>query len=389
MTKSVKQLEFSAFDTLFFRESRPMESVGAKPLEGRFPPSARTMSGVVRTLVGDAMGVDWASYVNGDASQQAVRDLIGAADQDGIGQLDLRGPFPLQSQQRLYPAPLHFMSKGEGDNMQAVFLQPADAVECDLGKVYLPELPTRREAGESAEKVREGLKPSDGVWLTREGLQRVLGKQPPEKRLEIKSLFAAESRLGIALNAKQRSAEEGMLYQTIHARPTDDISLGLEVEGLPDCFQDEWHGVQRMGGEGRFAAVSCAAQATPTLAIKQPEEKAKGMVLVLLTPANFGGNWVLPHFEAQQDEQNATRWHGELAGIKLILCCAVLGKVVREGGWDLKNHQARPVHSLIPAGSVYFCEVEDDLAAAVQALQGQKVGWETELGRGEIAVGYW
>lgn len=376
---TVKRLEFSAFDTLFFREARPMESVGAKPLEGRFPPSARTLSGVVRTLVGEAMGVDWSSYGKGDLSQQAVRDIIGAADQPGIGQLELRGPFPLQNQHRLYPAPLHFMSKGEGENMQAVFLQPGDAVQCDLGNVYLPEL----QGG------REGTHSSEGVWLTREDLQRVLGKEPPKERIETKALFAAESRLGIALNPKQRSAEEGMLYQTVHARPQEGIAIGLEVGGLPDCFNADWRGVQRMGGEGRFAAVTCATAPDAPLKSVKPTN-ATGIVLVLLTPANFGGDWVLPSFAKQSDKNVADIWQGEISGIRLTLRCAVLGKAVREGGWDLQKHQARPAHSLIPAGSVYFCEVNDgNLEAAVSKLQGKKIGFETELGRGEIAVGYW
>jgi hypothetical protein len=45
--------------------------------------------------------------------------------------------------------------------------------------------------------------------------------------------------------------------------------------------------------------------------------------------------------------------------------------------------------SLIPAGSVYFCKVDDVLQHAVQQLNGKKIGNETTLGRGELAIGYW
>ena len=67
----------------------------------------------------------------------------------------------------------------------------------------------------------------------------------------------------------------------------------------------------------------------------------------------------------------------------------MLGKAVREGGGDLLRRQPRPVRSLIPAGSVYFCSVEGDVRAAVTALHGWHAGHATALGRGELAVGFW
>jgi hypothetical protein len=40
----------------------------------------------------------------------------------------------------------------------------------------------------------------------------------------------------------------------------------------------------------------------------------------------------------------------------------------------------------VPAGSVWFCEV---LSGDPTTLQGYKIGTDTELGRGELAVGKW
>ena len=371
----MKMLKFSAFDTLFFREARPMESVGGKPLEGRFPPSARSIAGAVRSVVGDAMGVDWPAYRNGAATQQEVRAIIGAADASGIGRLDLRGPFPMLKGERLYPAPLHLLHK-QDENMY-VRLQPGDAVDCDLGRVYLPQMavPT------------PGAKPLEQCCLNAEDLVRALSGGIPQNIVKQEDLFSAEGRLGIALDARTRSAEDGKLYQTVHARTHTDVEIGVIAEGMPDEVVGQVKQVLRLGGEGRFASVD--AWYAPSLPQVTMSGNARGLLLMLCTAADFNGNWLPPGFEEQTDAQGARVWCGEIAGNRLTLRCAVIGKAQREGGWDLHKHRSRAALSLIPAGSVYFCETDGDLLQTAQQLNGLKIGNETELGRGELAVGYW
>jgi CRISPR-associated protein Cmr3 len=122
--------------------------------------------------------------------------------------------------------------------------------------------------------------------------------------------------------------------------------------------------------------------------LSTPKANNQNLLLMLLTPADFGSDWQLPGFKA--DEQDGVRvWRGSLNGVDLVLHSAVLGKAVREGGWDLMNQRPRPVKSLMPAGSVYFCTVEGDPQAAIDALHGLHIGHDTALGRGELAVGSW
>jgi CRISPR-associated protein Cmr3 len=373
-------LKFSAFDTLFFREARPMESVGGKPLEGRFPPTARSVAGAVRSVVGEAMEVDWQAYRQGDSAQQAVRAIIGAADADGIGALDLRGPFPTLKGERLYPAPLHLLHKpvvNEPDLDEYVRLQPGNAVSCDLGKVYLPEMA----------KSLPGAKPLELCWLTKSDLVCVLSGGVPKAVVKQEKIFNAEGRLGIRLNANTRSAEDGKLYQTVHARILPDVEIGVVVAGLPDVLNGKLNQILRLGGEGRFASVE-SVQAPSLPQVSKPVN-AQGVLLMLCTAADFSGNWLPPGFEEQTDAQGVTVWSGEIAGVRLTLRCAVLGKTQREGGWDLHKHRSRAAVSFIPAGSVYFCEAEGDLLQVAKQLNGIKIGNETKMGRGELAVGFW
>jgi CRISPR-associated protein Cmr3 len=370
-----KTLIFEAFDTLFFREARPMESIGAKPLAGRFPPPPRTVAGAVRALAGEARGVDWQAYRKGEASQAKIEALIGKAKSDGLGALSLTGPYPVRNRsERLYPAPLSLLAKPDD---RYVRLKPGKPLDCDLGRrVRLPEL----------EDAAPGAKPLENVWLTAEDMSAVLSGRFPENPIRAGELFDAEGRLGIALDYGRRSVEEGLLYQTVHARPREGVGIGIDVAGLPDGIGA---GVIRLGGEGRYARVSPGR--TPGRLKSCQFDGWNGVLLILLTAARFDeGCWHPRGFEQVTDEDSgAAVWRGCIEGVKLTIVSSVIGKPVREGGWDLANHQSRPAATLVPAGSVFFCTVAGDAAKAVEALQGRKIGRETEWGRGELAVGYW
>jgi CRISPR-associated protein Cmr3 len=71
-----------------------------------------------------------------------------------------------------------------------------------------------------------------------------------------------------------------------------------------------------------------------------------------------------------------------------------LGKALREGGWDLQNHKPRSVRSLIPAGSVFYCTVDnDDKDEAIKKLQTTQFDnnnpLDKALGRGLLTASFW
>ena len=52
-------ITLTAYDTWFFRESRPHDAVGASELSSLFPPPIRTLAGALRTLIGDQLAINW------------------------------------------------------------------------------------------------------------------------------------------------------------------------------------------------------------------------------------------------------------------------------------------------------------------------------------------
>lgn len=367
--------EFNALDTLFFRESRPMESLGGSELQSIFPPPARTLIGAVRTSIGEALpGTDWKQYAN-DA-QHPLRQRIGSPE--SLGPLSFTGPWLAQGGRRLYAMPLAALFTADG---QQTRLQPGTTPQhCDLGHVCLPE---------KADAKLMGAGPLDKAFVTAEGLLAFLERRPvpPAHIVHARSLFSHEERLGIARDNSSRVTGDGLLYQTRHIRPhaSADLTIGIAVSNLHD--QGIPHqGIVRLGAEGRMANW----QRKPAPAGLRPRKpaQAKGLILLLQTHALFGAGW-LPDGFSPIERNGQTLWQGQINGITLHVVCAVTGKPVREGGWDLVKHSPRALQSLVPAGSCYFCEVDGDLEQSCQALSGIKIGQDQEYGRGELIAGYW
>lgn len=366
--------EFNALDTLFFRESRPMESVGGSELQSSFPPPARTLIGAVRTSIGEALNTDWKRYASN--LQHPLRERIGSPE--SLGPLTFAGPWLAKAGQRLHTMPLAVLFNAEGKQTR---LQPAATPQhCDLGQVCLPE---------KADPSLMGAASLENAFVTPEGLLAFLENRAVEYRhiVHAHELYSHEERLGIARDNSSRVTGDGLLYQTRHIRPhaDADLAIGIRVCGL-DTQDIPRQGIVRLGAEGRLA--NWQRKPSPAGFLPKKPEQARGLVLLLQTHALFAAGW-LPDGFSPIDRQGQTLWQGQINGINLRIVCAVTGKPVREGGWDLVNHCPRALQSLVPAGSCYFCEVDGDLALACQALNGLKIGQDQEYGRGELVAGYW
>jgi len=134
----------------------------------------------------------------------------------------------------------------------------------------------------------------------------------------------------------------------------------------------------------------CCTRESLPFAEPQTVETVETVLIHFLTPADFNGQWYPDGFKCTE-HNGLTVWHGQLNGIELSIEAAIIGKVHREGGWDMKNHRPRPVKSYIPAGSVWFCRLPRATAwqTLIESLHGQCLGNDSAFGRGQILLGHW
>ncbi len=376
-----------ALDTWFFRESRPHDAAGATELGSLFPPPVRTLLGAIRTFLGDNINIDWQAFNGGNSRAHDKPGLdfkAAVGDSEDLGQLSINGVWVCYNNRRLYPVPLYLLHKDQ----RLIRLEIGDCVQSDLGNVRLPEL-HRNEAG---------YQPLEQCWIDDRGMQKLLqAEQLPDysEILTTSQLLAREARLGIARNNDSRSVEEGMLYQTQHLRMNDTVSIEVDIANIAPALIDEnmltKSRILRLGGEGRMASLDIKKSESQAPCITGLDQPLNQFIIHFISPAYFDGGLFPPGFsKTQQGEQ--TVWQGVINGLEIIIEAAVIGKVHREGGWDMANHQPRPVKSYIPAGSTWFCRTQEkDLNADVifKALHNTHIGSEQQWGRGRILIGRW
>jgi CRISPR-associated protein Cmr3 len=213
---SVKTWRFNALDMLFFKEARPMGSLGDSELQSVFPPPPRTVMGAIRSAIGEYNKVNWADYINKAPNEDLSLKLIEEmGDSRGYGNMALKGLFlslkkENEDWQRLYPVPANLVATQEENKLKALhFLTVGQPLHCDLGKnIRMPVAPEL------------GIKTLGNYWLTETGLNKVLLGQIPDitDLFKADDLYSNESRLGIARDNLTRGVQKGLLYQTQHIR---------------------------------------------------------------------------------------------------------------------------------------------------------------------------
>ena len=257
--------------------------------------------------------------------------------------------------------------------VQPVMPLPADlAAFSDASVPPLAALqPARRPAGSAASdelpltaflRVGKQVKPEGGRWLDGAGITDHLAGTLPKATLHTSALFKRETRLGIALNAESRTAENGALYTTEAISFCDDAGFLVGIEGDHGLLQNE--GLLRLGGDGKAAHYRQVDGFVPPSA---PLLTLGGCFrLILATPGIFSGGW-LPERVSKQ-ANGSHRVIGD--GFTARLVCASVARHDVISGWDLANWQPKAAQRVAPAGSVYWF---DDL----QGDTGKLAEWVT------------
>lgn len=358
-------LRLIPLDTLFFGDGTPFSAdLGQEDVGGVFPPHPPTVLGALRAALARVAGWDglgrWPAH---------LEMLLG----DG-GSMTMHGPILLRDNQPLYPAPRHLLGCGVDPWRPSAVLRPGPPRRCDFHDAA--RLPCLAAPNDS-------LRPGNDWWLTRAGLARVLaGSLPLDDELVASSaLWAEERRIGLERDPRTRTAAEGKLYSARHVRLHHGVALGIALTGLPDAWRIPPNLLVPLGGERRLAELaSCTVE--PHLTVEKSAREALArhgrLMLVALTPLDL---------DARPGAEIAGL--AEYGGATLVSAC--IDHHLPVGGWNSLERRPLPLHPVLPAGSVLFCDAlaPGRLCKRLDTGEPLTVGARRNHGFGLVAVGTW
>ena len=345
-------------EPLLFRTGRPFSAGENNFAETLFPPTPETIQGAVRA----AIATHWnprKSLAENFADPNLV-ELIGIYDNYGrfhITSFSLgryaRGQ-AIDTAVRLFPAPSHILYDEE--KKRQIRLMPEQrgiGVQTNLPDNYW--LLSIKNPGD--ENNGGKLEPLKG-WLTEKGLQTALlttSDITDDDLVNDNAIFTRESRLGIGMNNRAKTTEEGMLYQVQmirmnHILGSDHIYGFIVDVGLDDIADSEVQGKLSLpnegwitlGGERRAAYFKVINQAASDAGKSAPKHQTTGNLLYLATPAALYGGWQPASWPTEHQPITAAITHYQSIG-----------------GWQLKpgsykNGENKVMRRCVPIGSVYF-----------------------------------
>lgn len=391
---SLHAVSLRPIDAWFFRDGRPYDQDESTQawVESQFPPPAPTVVGALRLALARAQGF------SGRGSWSPVLAAVLGDGPDDLGALRFVGPRLRRGDEDLFPLPRHVVGELTRGSAHAdarptswiardLLVPEATPAACDLGgsaehPVWLP-----RPAGLSVLERAPGHRADQ--WVTAAGLARVLAGRLPEASqiVAADALWRLEPRVGLERVWSTRTARQGALYSPSYVRLGRHVSLTVGISGMPDGWS--LPSALTLGGEGRMASCDGLTQplslpACPAEAIRRAPAGRRRLTVVLLTPACL------------MSPQDEPAWPGPgeplpgLPGARVVSAC--MDRPLLIGGWDGRQQQRQPLplRPFAPAGSVWFCELDDDAdLGEILARHGGNIGRDTAYGFGQIALGVW
>lgn len=329
-------------DPLIARDGRPFSAdPGALATSLPFPfPS--TTTGGLRTRAGE----------NGNG--------VFVADPDHVRQIAVHGPFLVELKkddsiaQWLVPAPLDCLLlkiEGDADNVRRKRLVPVEPPDEALAP--LPDgvaYPVGVQEPESEDQ-KPASGPSFWHWKT---FAQWLQEPPAEVTIALEELGhdgpTPESRMHVALNDETFTHIDGGLFGTRGLEFTrarkDRAPLRLALALRSDCNDDVNEGAGRLGGERRLMRWQKSVDGPPDCPCRKQIIADGACRMILLTPAYFEDGWRPAWIDK------------EAKGVTIHLQAACIGRPATVSGWDFVLKKPKPTRRLVPAGSVFFLNLE-------------------------------
>ncbi len=371
-------------DVVFFRDDLPFGAPGNQLSRCQFPPRPSVVAGALRSKVLAERLDHLGDFATDRDVPEAVRAEIGGPGPDGLAP----GTFRLGA--------LHLGRRSDG--VESAHYKPGRDLAAP-GKGGPPDgrlrivrpaaagvVPGQSSLGSLAPVAAVLGFESVSGWLPAEEHLRYLAGSPPAGGVVREAdVLDREFRVGVGLDPARRTTDEGQLFssQGVLLRP----GWGF-VAAVDGCSLLPTRGLIRLGGDGRMARLSPWTAPEPDWTpVREAIARSGRFRWVLQTPAIFQHGWR----PRDVREAGGGRLVYERDGLRARLMSAAVDHPELAGGWDLLRGRRKPFRRMVPAGSVFWWEIESGSPDEVwQRFHGRSVSDERgHEGFGLVHLGGW
>jgi CRISPR-associated protein Cmr3 len=369
-------LKITAQDPLIARDGRPFGlGIRMKSLDWPYP---SVLAGSLRTMLGNAR--------NSNFDEKTT---------EALKRISISGPLPFWQGRIYVPKPKDLLVKEENKKREinAFAIRPVNIIDLDDWKGCNCNLPTGGPLPAMLPKnVEKEFKPAKTPslwsmetmkkWLTNAKGNGFCSPPDPEKiagRTDFLNLPKKDPRTHVKIDPKLGTSEDTKLFETIgldfsvkDQKDKIELAARVEDEGEFADFALKIDSFNTIGGERRLArwktfkaqeGWTCPSDMVSDLAGK------KKVRMILASPAIFSDGWRPGWLNDWPMNEAPYYWP---KGLKLRLVSACIDRWKPISGWSLEKNKncnpgPKPIRRLVPAGSVYFFEIEGDGDAATLA----------------------
>lgn len=388
----IVRAEISPLDPILFGDNRSARA-GQDHAQTDQDPSPPTLYGAVGGRIASALGAHGQRHWG--PAEPVLGPFVGELEDPAVTKRAALLGYTLRGTDGTlwFPKPLHLRIERHG-NRDTLGGTVTPAPEADGVLSSLP-FDRRLTCGDDTPDHRLHAEVEEPRPVSERLLRAVLAADSdtmPVETCPLEELYQPDRRLGLAMDNATNTAVPGRLFSRPYRRFVATVRKeGLTTAGYTAWYSvlsagssgcQDWAGVGFLGGDRRRASFRFENEDPPLASLRSAvAERAgasRGFLAYLLTPAVATGQQL------------------EVAGRRPV--AAAIGRPREISGWDASGASPgpRPVRTLVPAGSVYFFDWNDDEGSAERRAELVTRHWLAPLdpaygaaGFGRVLVGIW
>jgi len=353
------EIRIKPLDTLFFRDGKPFVKGQDTWADGTITPNPTVLYGALRTAFATESNISF--------------EELGAGKALGQDEFNIRGIYYRIGSDSLLPLPLDLVQYGKETEIdekryevKPLGVRKTDIISSKKGiKNYFLTSMDNTVQVEALE---------NGLIVSTELGKYLKGELNSTKAYKLADYVKNEPKIGIGRENTTKTPEEGNLFR-VDMKRANDFQIGVTLD-VDKNKEYNYGKLVRLGGETKM--VQLYSTRIPMRVIRSSIDFSKGCFKVYFSTPTI------------LDDGTPTALLKELIGSEPTLVTSTVGKPLHIGGFDMARKKPKPMYKCVPAGSVFYYQIEDKDISLLNAKQGTSLSNVlSEQGFGTCYFGTW